>query len=92
MYASSCKMPIISDFNHYWNKWTNLNKTFGIRYENKCISSSVMVRRQTHMRKPERAFLQLFIIKAPKASIGPSEVSTENCLNCLYLGFRSSDV
>ena len=91
-YASSCKMPIMSDFNQYWNKWTNWNKTYGIRYENQCISSSVMVWRQTHMRKPACTFLQLFIIKAPKASIDQSEVSTENCLDCLYLGFRSCDM
>jgi len=67
-------MPIVSDFNHYWNKWTNLNKTYGLGYENQCISSSVMIWRQTHIRKPARAFLQLFIVKATKANIDPSEV------------------
>jgi hypothetical protein len=85
-------MPIVSDFNQYWNNWTNLSETYGIGYENRCISSSVMIWRQTCMRKPAHAFLQLFIIKAPKASIGPSEVSTENCFDCLHLGFRSSDM
>jgi hypothetical protein len=47
---------------------------------------------ETDVRKPAHAFLQLFIVKAPKASIGPSEVSTENCLDCSHLGFRSSDM
>ena len=56
------------------------------------ISSSVMIWRQTHIGKPARGFLQLLIVKAPKANIDPSEVSTENCLDCLYLGFKSFDM
>jgi len=69
-----------------------LNKTYGIGYENQCVSSSVTIWRQIHMRKAAHAFLQLLIIKAPKASTDPSDISTENCLDCLYLGFRSSDM
>jgi hypothetical protein len=44
------------------------------------------------MMKPACAFLQLFIVKAPKASTGPSEVSTENCLDCIWdSGLPTSD-